>query len=364
MRIALLAVLCLALSHAASAKEYGKYDPGRLLVVSETPAGKKRGIDVAYLDAMLSDLASHAMRYPPRFDSIEDRQRAARDVTALSGMLEVLANDPAANPELLVRLGMLHSMGHNLDLAGAAQKASVTFQRLLSASPSHPRGNYRYGMFLAGTDRAKEAIPYLEKALAAGVPEAAYTLGMAHLSLGNTEKALIHLDDYHRRHPGDADAAKFVEALRGGKVEVRREVVDAAPLGEADHGTYAVMNTKGEVTNKAFRVSRRDSEWILEDRKPDGSWAEATSEADCRLSVSSADDIQGFFSSSDLAEISPTCVHSKAFAFCAYSLRKRPKSRGYVFVALTEKPPVRLRLARMAPEKAAGPGAVGNVVPR
>lgn len=206
----------------ASAREYGNYDLKRLLTVSETPGGKKYGFDSAYLDQILSDLSAHAKNYPPKFDTPQDQLRAAKDVKALSGMLDVLINVPTPNPELLVRAGYVNSMGHNLDIPGAAEEANSIFLRLLAAAPSDPRGNYMYGTFLAGSGKAREALPYLEKALSAGVVDAAYAIGVTHLTLGDKVQALKSLEDYKRRKPGDGNVDKLIDAVSNGKVELKR----------------------------------------------------------------------------------------------------------------------------------------------
>lgn len=215
----LLALFILLGCSIASAKEYGNYDPKRMLTVSETPSGKRYGIDSGYLDQMLNDLAVHAKNYPPQFDTPQDRQRATQDTKVLSGMLDIMVNSPNPNPELLMRAGFLNSIGHNLDIAGAAEKTSSIFQKLLSVAPSDPRGNYMYGTFLANTTRFKEALPFLEKALAVGVADAAYSIGMAHLALGDKEKALESLETYRRNRPSDGNIDKIIEAIRNGKVE-------------------------------------------------------------------------------------------------------------------------------------------------
>src|SRR5450755_2823760 len=146
-------------SSSAYAKEYGNYDVRRILTVTETPSGKRRGIDIKYLDLMLNDLAAHAINYPPNFDSDQDRQRATRDTGLLSGMLDVLVKEPNPQPEILFRAASVNSFGHNLNIPGSAEKASSIYQRLLAISPDHPRTNFSYGMFLAGTARLRESIP-------------------------------------------------------------------------------------------------------------------------------------------------------------------------------------------------------------
>ncbi len=222
MRILLFGLLVAFVTPCTSAREYGNHDLKRLLTASETPAGKKYGFDTVYLDQVLNDLSAHATNYPPQFDTPQDKQRATRDIEALSGMLNILINVSTPNPELLVRAGFVNSMGHNLDIPGAAEKANSIFQRLLMAAPLDPRGNYMYGTFLAGVSKHREALPYLEKALAAGFADAAYAIGMTYLSLGDKEQALKNLEDYKQRKPSDGNVDKLIDTIRNGKIEFKR----------------------------------------------------------------------------------------------------------------------------------------------
>jgi len=221
MRNLLVAIAVVLAASSVSAKEYGNYDLKKLLTVAETSAGKEYGFDVASLDHILNDLAVHAKNYPPRFDTPRDKERATQDVKALSAILDILINVPAPNPELLVRAGFINSMGHNLDIPGAAEKANAIFLKLLAVAPSEPRGNLLYGTFLAGAGKSKEALPYLEKALSLGVADAAYSLGMAYLTLGDKEQALKNLEDYKRRKPEDKNVDPLLDAIRHGKIEFK-----------------------------------------------------------------------------------------------------------------------------------------------
>ena len=213
---ALTSLLALTVSHA---KEYGHYEPKRILTVQETSSGKSHGLDLSYLDLILDDLAFHAKNYPPQFDTPQDRQRATDNVVTLSGMLDLLIDKPVVNHELLIRAGLLNSIGHNLDIAGSAQKATLIFQRILIADPSDPQGNFLFGSFLSGTGKPREALGYLEKARAVGVTEAEYTMGMTYLCLGEKDKALEHLEAYERRYPNDGNVGKLIDAVRNGKLE-------------------------------------------------------------------------------------------------------------------------------------------------
>lgn len=217
----LIAIACAASS--AWAKAYGNYDARRILTVTETPTGKRHGIDLQYLDTMLDDLGTHAKNYPPSFDSDQDKQRATRDATVLAGMLGMLTQDAGAHPEILFRAATVNSMGHNLQIAGAAEKANALFQRLLVLAPDHPRSNHAYGVFLAGVAKPAASLPHLEKALAAGVVDAGYSLGLVHLSLGNNARALEYLEAYKARTPADQNVAILIEAIRSGRATVKRE---------------------------------------------------------------------------------------------------------------------------------------------
>lgn len=217
------AIFILVAFSPAQAKQYQSHDPKRVVTVSETPAGKKYGIDTRYLDQMLNDLSVHAKNYPPQFDSPQDQQRAVQDAKLFSGVLDILVNGPNPHPELLLRAGTLHSLAYNLNIPGSAEKTSAIFQKILATAPGNPRGNYQYGLFLAGAAKPEEAIPYLEKALAAGIGDAAYALGMTHLSLGNKQKALANLESYQQRNPKDKNIAMIIEAIRSGNVEFKRE---------------------------------------------------------------------------------------------------------------------------------------------
>lgn len=217
----LVAVVCAV--PPAWAKAYGNYDARRILTVTDTPTGKRHGIDLQYLDTMLDDLAAHARNYPPSFDSDQDKQRATRDATVLAGMLGMLAQDAGAHPEILFRAATVNSMGHNLQIAGAGQKADALFQRLLVLTPDHPRSNHAYGVFLAGAAKPAASLPYLEKALAAGLVDAGYSLGLVYLSLGDKTRALEYLDAYKAKTPTDTNAAMLIEAIRSGRATVKRE---------------------------------------------------------------------------------------------------------------------------------------------
>lgn len=215
--VSLLLLLTLT-SPMAYAIGYPGYDPQKILTVSENVSGQKvYGLDMRYLDRMLGDLSRHAGRYPPSFDSTEQKQRAVKDLKALSGMLGLLLKDGKPNPQILFRSAITNRMGHNLDIPGAAEKAEQQFQAFLQIEPDAPQGNYQFGIFLAETGRPERGLPYLEKALALGLEEANYSLGMAYLGMGNKQEAIVRLKAYLKERPNDKSALGLIKAIEAGR---------------------------------------------------------------------------------------------------------------------------------------------------
>lgn len=226
MRIALVVISLLSVLSFAEAKEYGNYNLKqslkRLITIPDTASGEHTSVHVDYLDQILTDLSFHARNYPPTFDTPEDKARAIEDVKTLTVFLDILVNGPHPHPELLLRAGLLNSIGHTLGIPGTAEEAKLLFQRLLATSPSDPRANYHYGTFLAGAAESREALPFLEKALAAGVRDAAYSIGMTYLILGDRQKALVSLETYQQHHPHDEPLAKLIDDIRNGQFKIKR----------------------------------------------------------------------------------------------------------------------------------------------
>lgn len=113
-----------------------------------------------------------------------------------------------------------------------------------------------------------------------------------------------------------------------------------------DAGMYAIVHRDGHTTQKIFRVRRVSSSWVLEDKRSDGTWKDVTCEADCVLRESAPADLRRFFSPTQLEQLSPSCIHNTAFAFCNYT-RAGSKQRAYVMVALVTGRPLLINLARL-----------------
>lgn len=214
-RIIIFALSILLAPSITYAREYSHYDLKRMRIDSKAAPGKEYSIDAQYMDKMLYELGLHAKNRPAQFDSPKDQKRAIQDVKSASKMIDPLIKGSAPNPEMLVRAGFLYIIAHNLDIPGSAKNADATFQKLLAVSPSNPDGNYLYGTFLASEGKTKRALPYLEKALVAGVADAAYTLGVAYLKLGDKQKALDNFEVFRQRSPYVVeDVSRLINELK------------------------------------------------------------------------------------------------------------------------------------------------------
>ncbi|MCE2595041.1 hypothetical protein K6Y31_09450 [Motilimonas cestriensis] len=198
------------------AKEYAYHDPSAIIVSS----GKQHQLDIAALDEIINDLSYHAKNYPPKFDSENDKQRATNDVKKLSAILQILLNSPKPEPALLKRSGLVNSIGHNLDISGAAKLADKDFSKLLALEPNNAEGHYLYGIFLAGAKQATKALPHLKKAVALGYTDAYFSLGMVYLTQGNIKQALTNLKTYKDHRPDDKNTDKIITAIEEGKFKI------------------------------------------------------------------------------------------------------------------------------------------------
>jgi hypothetical protein len=193
------------------AQEYGHFDLSKVMEVSEKGGQFHAEISFSYLDRVLQDLQSHAMDYPPRFDSVKDRKRAEADVRKLDLMLGVVLKQEGS-PDLLWRAAQLSTMAYALDMPGAAQRAEVLFAQLLDLKPKDGRAEYRFGLFLASKGEQERAKMHLEKALTLGMMEAEFSLGQVLRGMGQHDEAQRYLNHYHITHPDDERVAGLLSS--------------------------------------------------------------------------------------------------------------------------------------------------------
>lgn len=175
-------------------------------------------VDFSVIDEVTDMIAAHAREYPPNFKNKKERRQVENELRATLSILETLLENDPGNPDLLLRAGYLHSMGHNLDFSESADKAVRVFEEYLEIEPDSPRGNYLFGMFLSSTAKYnKQGTVYLEKALELGVEDAKYTLGLNYLKAGKTEQGVQFLEEYAEDHP-DSRAAMILKYHKEGRL--------------------------------------------------------------------------------------------------------------------------------------------------
>jgi hypothetical protein len=213
-------LVCLLLCGAALAAPYGTYDLRGAIVPEDVAANRPEAADGAYLQRVISDLYDHAGSYPPKFDSKQDQDRAQRDATVLLKAMPLFAEDQPTDQTLQYATAAIGAVAHNMDIPGGDAVAMKYFGRLLALNPEHPMGNHLFGVHLAGSNRARQGLPYLLKAQSLGVVESSYSLCMAYLALGDRPTAIANLERFVAQRPDDQKAAKLLQALRDERTRV------------------------------------------------------------------------------------------------------------------------------------------------
>ncbi len=125
-------------------------------------------------------------------------------------------------------------------------------------------------------------------------------------------------------------------------------IFQASALDQSDSGNYAAVHRDGHFTDFTFFVTHNAGQWNVEQRQPDGTWASATCSNNCMLQKSHASDLARFFSTNELNETHPSCVHNNAFAFCRQDSILRPGEKEYSLVALMMmERPIQIQLKRL-----------------
>ena len=99
-----------------------------------------------------------------------------------------------------------HGLARALWLHRDYSAAQPLFGQLLKSSPDSPELNYEFGDLLLEQQNVEEALPFLRKAIAAGLQSEAVhgALGRALLKTGNPQEAIPHLQ---RALPSDVDGS-------------------------------------------------------------------------------------------------------------------------------------------------------------
>lgn len=90
-------------------------------------SAKSGTLNLAYLDQVLLELASHAGTYPAKFDNAQENQQAIEDTKNLLDIFDSVLASPAINGAMLRGAGFCNTIACNLDIPGADSKISTIY---------------------------------------------------------------------------------------------------------------------------------------------------------------------------------------------------------------------------------------------
>ena len=169
------------------------------------PAPSEEKLDVTEIDKDLILLEGKARHYPAYFKNRIERYKAEKRIKQLTEKLDVLAVDPRASYDILLRAMKAQVLSRNMDVGSdAAFKSAVYFQRLLKLKPADPETSFWYGFTLGEGGGFKESIPHLDVAVKADYQEAYLSMADSYLQMEHRKDALTMLNNYKIKYPNDA----------------------------------------------------------------------------------------------------------------------------------------------------------------
>src|SRR5690606_11946911 len=165
-------------------------------------------IDITEIDDFLQMVEGKARHYPPRFSDRQERRGFEAKLREVSQQLDTLASRPNASFDVLMRAFKASVMARNLDLGSIYTTKSMTYaQRILKINQDDPEVNFWFGFGLSEGGGQREAIPYLDKAMKAGVQEAYLAAANNYIALEQKKNAAQTLANYKVKYPQEAEVA-------------------------------------------------------------------------------------------------------------------------------------------------------------
>lgn len=165
-------------------------------------------IDITEIDDFLQMVEGKARHYPPVFSDRQERRGFEAKLKEVSAQLDALAENDKASFDILVRAFKASVMGRNLDLGSSFTTKSLKYaQRILKINKEDAEANFWFGFSLSEGGGQKEAIPYIDKALKAGVQEAYLVSANNFIALSQKKNAIQTLKNYKVKYPEEAEVA-------------------------------------------------------------------------------------------------------------------------------------------------------------
>jgi tetratricopeptide (TPR) repeat protein len=165
-------------------------------------------IDITDIDDFLNMVEGKARHYPPRFSDRKERRGFEYKLKQVSAQLDTLAAAPNASFDVLLRAFKAAVMGRNLDLGSAYTTKSLNYaQRILKMNANDAEVNFWFGFALSEGGGHREAVPYLDKAMQAGIQEAYLSAANNYIAMEQKKNAVQTLKNYKVKYPQEAAVA-------------------------------------------------------------------------------------------------------------------------------------------------------------
>ena len=165
-------------------------------------------IDITEIDDFLQLVEGKARHYPPRFSERQERRGFEAKLKEVTQQLDTLAANQNASFDILMRAFKASVMARNLDLGSVYTTRSLTYaQRILKINQEDAEANFWFGFGLSEGGGHREAIPYLDKAMKAGVQEAYLSAANNYIAMEQKKNAVQTLKNYKIKYPQEAEVA-------------------------------------------------------------------------------------------------------------------------------------------------------------
>ena len=165
-------------------------------------------VDITEIDDFLQLVEGKARHYPPRFTERQERKGFELKLKEVTQQLDTLASKDNASFDVLVRAFKASVMARNLDLGSVYTTKSLAYaQRILKINQEDPEANFWFGFALSEGGGQREAMPYLDKAMKAGVQEAYLATVNNYIAMEQKKNAVQTLKNYKLKYPQEAEVA-------------------------------------------------------------------------------------------------------------------------------------------------------------
>ena len=166
-------------------------------------------LDVTDIDDFLTLLEGKARHYPPRFVDRREKNGFSAKLKQITAQLDTLAVQPNASFDIVLRAFKASLMAKNMDLGPIYTTKALAYSKMLqNMQANDAEVNFWFGFGLSEGGGHKEAVPYLDKAMKAGVQEAYLAAVNNFLALSQKQNAINTLKNYAIKFPTEKEVSE------------------------------------------------------------------------------------------------------------------------------------------------------------